>query len=59
MNKIKKLYMDRESGYLEVTFENGEKHQVGAKGSEPILTDEDADKGFDIAYECEMVWEDK
>jgi hypothetical protein len=51
--KIKKVYVDVESKYIEVTFENGHKHQLLAASLEEIGI-EKADPGYEEAYQVEM-----
>ena len=54
-SKIKKMYIDKESSYIEVEFENGEKHQLCPIGS-GVKT---PDKDYTHAYECDMCFEDE
>jgi len=48
MSKIKKVYIDVESRYIEITFENGEKHQLSD------LEDQKPDETFSHNYKCDI-----
>ena len=52
--KAKKIYVDEMSNYIEIEFDNGEKHQISTFDS-----GETPDEGFDKKYKCEIIFEDK
>jgi hypothetical protein len=51
--KIKKVYIDRASGYIEVEFVNGEKHAIADQEIECEKSEE-----FTEQYKAELTFED-